>query len=108
MSEIKPALTASEWAEFLEHGRSERLVEYKYGPSQSPDVLEHGLVARLLHGQPFGFTREDVAELRAWAFEFADPDLLDCEVKGFLANLSADQLASLADRIEALLPPEDV
>lgn len=53
------------------------------------------LAALCLHGQPFGFTREDLACLRA-----------------AMASLEHHQipqpcLESLYDRIEALLPPEE-
>jgi hypothetical protein len=46
------------------------------------------LAALALHGQPFGFTREDVDLLR-WVAEHTD-----------------HATGRLADRIEALLPPE--
>lgn len=52
----------------------------------------HALAAFALYGQPFGFTREDVEALRAEAYARHDDD--------------GKRLASLADRIAALLPPE--
>jgi len=67
----------------------------------------HGLAALALHGQPFGFTREDVAslereanELKAWA-SAADTDTEGTEMIGrcFI-------LLGIAARIAALLPPE--
>lgn len=56
------------------------------GPRNSPD--RHALAALCLHGQPFGFTQEDVDAVLVAADE-AD----------------MDELQSVADRIEALLPP---
>lgn len=50
----------------------------------------HALAALALHGQPFGFTREDVANLR-W---------VACQRMPRAAALN-----QIADRIEALLPP---
>jgi hypothetical protein len=68
MSDVKPALTAEEWAERW-----------------------HGVLVTDLCLRDDGFTREDVAALRATCPE--------CEVPGGI-------LSRLADRIEALLPPE--
>ena len=58
----------------------------------------HAIAATALHGQPFGFTREDVALLR----EHFTWDVT-CDVSEGAARSGT----SLADRIEALLPPED-
>lgn len=55
----------------------------------------HALAALALHGQPFGFTREDVAAL--W--------FVIQEREG-LVGAPQHTLRSLAERIEALLPPE--
>ena len=52
----------------------------------------HAIAALALHGQPFGFTREDISELYKWAKLDGDHPF------GKLDNLAA--------RIEALLPPE--
>lgn len=54
----------------------------------------HGLAALALHGQVFGFTRDDVEDLRWIATEFVVP--------GTGASV---RLQGMADRIEALLPP---
>lgn len=52
----------------------------------------HKLAALCLHGQPFGFTRKDVENLRLWACDFP---------------YDVDDIArDLASRIEALLPPD--
>lgn len=76
MSEIKPALSPEEWGAvpdlFVEVGCPER----------------HAFAARALHGQPFGFTWEDVDTLRESP---PDESLLD----------------AIADRVAALLPPRE-
>lgn len=86
MSEIRPALDAEDW-------------EWVSGRGPLPGIdpgrwSDHALAALALHGQPFGFTWEDV-------------DLLH-EIK-FRNEAEADELGllakSLADRIAALLPP---
>ena len=72
------------------------------------DETRHRLAALALHGQPFGFTREDVIALR----HLAELDVEDEGPSGYGwrsdALLHSQSLAaSLAARIEALLPPED-
>lgn len=58
----------------------------------------HALAALALHGQPFGFTWEDVDALRrcADAIEGADGGYFDA---------GSEDLRAVADRIAALLPP---
>jgi hypothetical protein len=56
------------------------------------ETPRHGIAAFALWGQPFGFTREDVAELRMLATRNYEID--------------PEALRSLAERISALLPPE--
>lgn len=87
---IKPALTAEGWA------RSELLIDPEDDPKH-----RHQYAALALHGQPFGFTREDVENVRD-------------TVSAIWSSVPSDAAApwgrameSLADRIEALLPPED-
>ncbi len=115
MSEIKPALTAKEWeyvryeyddsTEVLgggwgerEHGRANQAVFLLEGGLDYRSGATHGVAAYLLHNQPFGFTREDVELLR----EIAGNEM---------GNTDDDTLWKptfhLADRIEALLPPEE-
>ena len=115
MSKIVPALTREEWATFLagnpvlnldgagfqdcphiqtEHG-GEVIVAVEDVYLGLSGIARHAGCATLLHGQPFGFTREDVEALRqdGWGYdEVHDQAKLD----------------DLADRIEALLPPEDL
>ena len=69
------------------------------GSAQKPEIF-HAIAALCLRGQPFGFTRDDVAlirELRAPLMSLKESDRGSSLARG---------LASLADRIEALLPPE--
>ena len=86
---IEPALTAEEWAEGA--------VIYENLTDALGIGRRHSTAALCLHGQPFGFTWEDVAVLR----DIAAPDI------GTPLEGDARALTSLADRIEALLPPED-
>lgn len=53
----------------------------------------HALAALALHGQPYGFTRDDVRSLRAAA--------------EMLGGVSERSLLSVASRVAALLPPQD-
>jgi hypothetical protein len=105
MSEIRPALTREEWAGAT--GAIDPLMEpftelhvsiqpdgalaiwgaYD-GGVQSP-AARHALAALALHGQPFGFTWQDVDLLRD-AVDYLDP-----------------RIRTLADRIAALLPPRE-
>lgn len=82
---MKPALTAEEWGN----------VDL---PVADTPESRHATAALCLHGQPFGFTREDVIMLRAARLR------LDGEEQEDAWDKSLD---SLADRIEALLPPEN-
>ncbi len=121
MSEVKPALTPLEWAkrEYVqkEHasdtGRRMNIFAALYegyasepeegevllvGPAHGHDAgicpaeARHAVAALALHGQPFGFTREDVHHLRVLEHTGIWP-------------ISVNS-GSLADRIEALLPPK--
>lgn len=83
MSDIKPALTAEQWSKKLA-GNTEPLGA----------ITEHGVAALCLYGQPFGFTREDVHVLGLVVGAAKEADSEYGQV-----------LQSLADRIEALLPP---
>lgn len=66
--------------------------------TQIPDELRHAVAALALHGQPFGFTWDDVKTLRDatsanwWECDPGDADVL--------------KVQAVADRIAALLPPE--
>lgn len=108
MSEIKPALTAEEWASreyrsgestdvrFFEYeGRELMCIDAGCDYDDYTAVLEpehrHAVAALALYGQPFGFTREDAELLR---------DLEDAPDDQRLA------VSAVRAKIEALLPPE--
>jgi hypothetical protein len=59
----------------------------------------HRVAAVALYGQPFGFTRHD-----AWLVRRATQEVSDTMHPGALRYIN--ELRGLADRIEALLPPE--
>jgi hypothetical protein len=97
MSEpIKPALTAEEWAcpYSFSRGSCGEYGDDMVCVTPSGEVWtikarhEHAAIA--LHGQPFGFTREDVTKLRLLAGE----------------AWRDEWYKSLAARIEARLPPK--
>lgn len=134
----KPALTPEEWAELRVDWYSanrgpyvgwpvadgaRRLeidkdnVEVHLDPEEYTAIPQwglHAVAALCLHGQPFGFTWEDVANVRKAATEACTHDegaryydeagsprlVLDCDEE------AVHPLTLLADRIEALLPPE--
>lgn len=100
-TKVQPALTPEEWARVRAFG--DEAVFSVSGPGDAegwgqpalrrqgaPGI--HALAALCLHGQPFGFTREDARTLRE-CVEHDKP----CDIP---------RLLHLADRIEALLPPE--
>ena len=66
-----------------------------------PAGRRHALAALCLHGQPFGFTREMCEAIRELVRRLGavDPDLGHVFMIG--------EALETADRIEALLPPED-
>ncbi|MGE0161357.1 MAG: hypothetical protein AB7T31_18325 [Gemmatimonadales bacterium] len=111
MSDVKSALTPEEWAPVLRNDlhRVELAREImrctlanERCPVPAEGEVTHALAALCLHGQPFGFTREDVRLLRQSARD---------ERAGVTADNRphpdvATAYDSLADRIEALLPPE--
>lgn len=82
-SKMQPALTADEWEDFFE------------GQNYPRELSAHAAAATRLYGQPFGFTREDVVAIRehARAIDSFEDDAITW-------------WNGLADRIEALLPPE--
>jgi hypothetical protein len=107
--EIKPAMTAEEWeAGLVKRPTCPQLIRNDDSPGvfvwydqgvliEPPDT--YALAAMCLYKQPFGFTRQDVEEIRDAARnleeEFNSPPG------------SIKELRSIADRIEALLPPEE-
>lgn len=71
----------------------EECITWLHGPRWL--TRRHAVAALCLYGQPFGFTREDAEILREYADEIED---------GFTRRGAT--LRSMADRIAALLPPE--
>ena len=63
----------------------------------------HALAALCLHQQPYGFTREDGALLRDLYRQ-----VRGCWPEDAWDEASAAPILGLADKIEALLPPEEV
>ena len=102
---MKPALTAEEWAvihrdgclDCYTHDKKITVSEFV----EPEDVSRHGLAALCLDGQPFGFTREDFADIRNAAKRYQNT------VANVYWDDDAMRLLRLADRIEALLPPSE-
>lgn len=113
--DVTPALTPEEWAPHkgpMQIPTSTlallRVMDlpYRAGFSEA-----HALAALCLHGQPFGFTQEDVDTLRrlspdtplerALGGSWGNPDV-EVRMSGDVAR----RIASIADRIASLLPPE--
>ena len=107
---ITPALTVEEWAENAVPRIEVRGVDIfvdgiavvaEWGEDREHEAAvvgreRHALAALCLYGQPYGFSHADVKLLKA-------------ERSMLIGDVSEEELASwgsLADRIEALLPPE--
>ena len=101
---MKNALMDEEWAAQLKRSPSELrdLLLYAKDEVDAEGWLTiHGLGALCLHGQDFGFTREDV-QIVGDVAEYLSDDADNHEITG----ADALRVQDLADRIEALLPPE--
>lgn len=86
---VRPALSPEEWA---------GVVAGTVGIVGTPNpAANHQVAAVALHGQPFGFTREDVNRLRQMGWALGEGDYQGIPIAWF---------GKLADRIAALLPPE--
>ena len=93
---MKAALTAEEWAKAsLGNG------DFRLGWDDQGTADRHAVAAVCLHAQPFGFTREMAEAIRELVQRLGnvDPDLGHVFMVG--------EALEAADRIEALLPPED-
>lgn len=108
---VKPAMTTAEWAGERDLGGyvdvADGVIDVGpgYGESaESRDSRMHALAALLLHEQPFGFTREDVGLLRKYADLVAERG----EAIGIDLSATIKHTNDLADRIEALLPPDGI
>lgn len=112
-TKVEPALTPEEWGgpgavpgkvspgigRVVKAGDSVGLELFKPKvQAKIPEALRHALAALCLHDHPFGFTWEDVDELRREA-EW-------CRTKSHNLGV-AENLEDLADRIAALLPPRE-
>jgi hypothetical protein len=87
---IEPALTADEWAKKWDgHDDDGTPMRYTFGVSVYVD-RPYASAALALHGQPFGFTWDDVDALR------------EAEV-----HANDERVSAVADRIAALLPPRE-
>lgn len=91
---IKPALTADQWAGKGIAIDGEPGWHNTHGEESVPSGDRHAVAALCLYGQPFGLTREDVKTLRTFRRQMLATSEEWARVK------------DLADRIEALLPPE--
>ena len=119
---IKPALTAEEWATPVNKYGQRHFFDWSDGTtatwmadgslfvnsngavydSEAQEVREsrHAVAALCLYGQPFGFTREDVAlVLDCIGMEFDRATVTE-------ARDLTQRLNHLANRIAALLPPK--
>jgi hypothetical protein len=93
---MKLALTREQWREF-DLLTLPWMYEFIFGSGREVEEYRHAHAAIALAGQPFGFTWEDVEFLR-------------CEAMNNLDNGWRHDAAfcdSIADRIEALLPPRE-
>ena len=96
MGEMKPALTAEQWVGVIPPDK-----DGIWGSGYLVVEEKHHMAAVCLHEQSFGFTREDVELLR----ETLPADVLHLGYQ--YEEEPQAYLLDLADRIEALLPPED-
>jgi|GEM_PF-2358018 len=112
---VRPALTAEEWKELACHVPLETvklandlegrpmlgITHHQEGDRWTALGTRqlHQAAALALHGQPFGFTRDDVYLLTGLAHQsYAFRIMAE----------NAAQLRKLAGRIAALLPPEEI
>ena len=97
MSEkIEPAVTPEEWKEF------------RAGELHTTRLGFHATAALSLHGKPFGFTWEDVDQLResaAYIGRVVDVESFFYESDDVNSETLCASLLSLATRIASLLPP---
>ena len=98
---MKPALTREEW-EDCTTGYWFRECDSVYARKGLYQISPHGEAALRLFFEPFGFTREDVRLLREEA------SWHNHSMEYFTDPRQGKLLDDLADRIEALLPPEEV
>jgi hypothetical protein len=97
--DVKPALTAEEWAKRISAGGAEmrhmEIAEFRDG-TKVGFAPTHAAAAIALYDQPYGFTWADVDHLRGIVHEY--------EVEQGSYDALLDEIA---DRIAALLPPRE-
>ena len=106
---MEPALSAEDWAEWYASDSDDGTIQESWHHSsplraagQVTTGTEQAVAALCLHGQPFGFTREDVELLHQAAGD------AESEARPYPDGCAEARAPfdNLADRIEALLPPE--
>jgi hypothetical protein len=104
MSEVKAALTAEEWKEFLDPANAEWAPLAYHNRDGG-----HVTAAVALYGQPFGFTREDLALIDRVSRLMQAIGRGDANTEEAYdeAHSAFYALGRLAERISALLPPEE-
>lgn len=117
MGEVKPALTPEEWREALgPYEEWEEPGDYMlpisrhwefYGDYHQLDRI-HEAAARLLYGQPFGFTWDDVDALRHVLEHASNSDDRGPYGEGWQSDELASAIATartVVEKLAALLPP---
>ena len=104
---ITPALTAEEWAadrveRTAPNGDVLVIVRDRSLTTEQAGGHHHALAALALVGKPFGFTQEDVEALRTG---FGMASIPEGGVEARPMTEREQRQNSIADRIEALLPP---
>lgn len=99
MSEpVQPEImSAEEWSALVAPGVGADGVRLYIDRGTYEGRNRHALAALALHGQPFGFSAQDVADVQT----FADVHCEDGDDLGVIAR----RLPSLAARLQDLLPP---
>ena len=109
---IKPALRSGELASgvdiavglvFAGVENDEVVLTWRSTEEDMPVDRRHALAALALHGQPYGFTVDDIVILHAVADQHAGQVL---QMKDRSRTTTTEYLRGLAERIAALLPPE--
>jgi len=126
---VRPALTPEEWARLRATNHLTRPIGYagqeigvqvghpwsgvsitaEHSHAGLSREMSHALAAVALHGQPFGFTREDVVALRRVveiAREHEDRGPRDEGWQSPEFSAAVARAESAVDRLAALLPPE--
>jgi hypothetical protein len=103
-SEIEPAFSPDQWKQITSRPLTNRsLVRERFGDDMPNFPKEwHEFAALALHGQPFGFTHEDLKLLDYAALVMVhSDDYTEGDTD------SASELRALSARIAALLPPAE-